>query len=976
MTGLNGNDQGRCDVSPFREHIERCPDPERALKNIETFLMTHPGLRGQFAAHAGQIALLFSVSQFLATFSTRNPEVLFTALRNLNRVQGREDFRDELRTSLAFCNSLRDGVKTVRLFKKKHLLVITLRDILKKGDPQETMLELSDLADAVIAESLPFVESFLRQRFGTPVNNGVVIIGLGKLGAREINYSSDIDIIVVYRDEGETSGVTTPQGASMNRISAFEYYVKVTEELNRFLSSNTEDGFAYRVDLRLRPQGQRGSLAISLRGCEEYYESWGQLWERAALIRSRPVAGDIPLGREFLESVRPFVYRKYLDFDAIEEIRRMKGQVENLKPGTVSLDIKRGYGGIREIEFFIQVFQLIYGGRVPLLRERSTLMALHRLMEKRLIGHDDFQQILVNYVYLRTLEHRLQQLNDVQTHTLPTQAADLDILGRKMGFPGREEFLSDLDRRRGKVREIYDSLLEVGQGKKAAGESKPDAGTILSSVFWDMEMPIEHLLKEELSKAGARDIARSTRCLMKIKANMTSFQTIRGRRLLENIVPRFVDDALRGADPDLALLQLVDFTSILSSKEAYLEAIFDRDQLIPILNFVFSNSEYLSKMLMSSPEYIESLVEGIVRKKTARAMAGEAQVLIDRYGDSKAIRFYRRMEEMRLGMLFLDRKISVRELLRALSMLAEVILGALLSGEGLLKSPSPPAALTVIGFGKLGGREITFNSDLDITFVTAGSPAASDVKTAETLLKMLMSYTKDGIAYQVDTRLRPEGSKGPLVNSLAGVSEYYLKSAKGWEIQALLKARTVFGSMSMRRLFSEMRTDVLLSRSAEITFAEMQHMRERIQRELSRERPGQQGSGSPAGMQESQQGGSYDIKLGPGGLGELEFSVQFLQLKHCREHADVLAQGTIDAVRRLHRAGVLDDGTMREISEVYAFYRTIETILRLRNETHLKVESSAFQSLLHITGMDADHFLRYLNEKRRWTGDFWNSLSG
>ena len=196
---------------------------------------------------------------------------------------------------------------------------------------------------------------------------------LGKLGAQELNYSSDVDIVFVYRDEGETSGVSSIPGITMNRVSAFEYYVKLVEEFTKFISSNTEDGFAYRVDLRLRPQGQRGSLALSLRGYEDYYESWGQLWEKAALLRARPVAGDDTLGRDFLRTVTPFIYRKYLDHETIDEIRRMKSQVEQLKSGTFSKDIKRGYGGIREIEFFIQIFQLMYGGKEPILRERSTL---------------------------------------------------------------------------------------------------------------------------------------------------------------------------------------------------------------------------------------------------------------------------------------------------------------------------------------------------------------------------------------------------------------------------------------------------------------------------------------------------------------------------------------------------------------------------------------------------------------------------
>ncbi len=920
------------------------PDPERAKNNIKSFLSENPDYTERLNTHYSQVATLFSYSQFLANYCIKNPEALFNALNKLSMTFETGHLRTELKELLSSCSSIDDGMKAIRNFKKNNFLIITLKDILKMAGLQDIMFDMSILADAILWESLDFVESFLRQRYGGAENNSIAVIALGKLGALELNYSSDIDIIFVYREEGETTGISTIHGVTMNKISAFEYYTKLVEEYTRFLSANTEDGFAYRVDLRLRPQGQRGSLVLSLRGYEEYYESWGQLWERAALLRARPAAGDMQLGQEFLKTIKPFVYRKYLDFEAIDEIRRMKSQVEQIKAATLSRDIKRGYGGIREIEFFIQIFQLIYSGKEPGLRERSTFMALHKLLQKGLIGYEDFGRLSDNYIFLRTLEHRLQQLNDIQTHTLPSSDAELDILGKKIGFLDRSAFLSELNKRRHKVRAIYDSLLE--------SRKEPPQGrltNILSSIFWDMETPIENLLTEELSKTKIRDVRKAMHYLMKIRNTIFSFQTIKGRRLLEDILPRFIDEALKGINPDLALLQLVDFSNILAAKESYLEAIAQRPEIISVLNFIFSQSEYLSKILMGSPEYIESIVEGEIRKKSLSALKNELKMLIDTHGEVTAIRLLRRFEEIKLGILFLDRKIGVIEIMKGLSKTADAILSTLLERHG--------DPLNIIAFGKLGGREIIFNSDLDLIFITLNEPTERDIKAAEKLLRVCTSYTKDGIAYRVDTRLRPEGSKGPLVSSIKGIRDYYLRHAQAWELQALLKARPINGSRT-HIYFMDMRKEVLMERGNEITIDDIKKMRERIQRELSKETSG-----------------TYDIKLGSGGLEELEFIVQYLQLRNCKKHPQLLVQGTLDGISRLNKNGIMKNNDAMMLKETYIFYRTIETILRLRNESFLKEDSSTLQSLANFMNMDGGKILSLLNEKRAWIIDFWNKIT-
>lgn len=933
------------------------PDPERAQKNIQSFVAKNPKYEEELNAHIMEISTLFSYSQFLANYSIKRPDALFYAIDNLNITFDVEQLRMELREVLSSCKSQMDGMRVVRNFKKNKLLIITLKDILRLSETQEIMLDMSNLADAILCESLIFVEHFLKERYGEPLNNSVTIVALGKLGAQELNYSSDVDIIFVYKEEGETSGVSTIQGVTINKISSFEYYTKLVEEFTRFLSLNTEDGFCYRVDLRLRPQGQRGNLAISLSAYEEYYEAWGQLWERAALLRARAVAGDMQLGQSFLETIKPFVYRKHLDFEAIDEIIRMKSQVEQIKPGTFSRDIKRGYGGIREIEFFIQIFQLIYGGKEPVLRERSTFKALHKLLLKGFIGYEDYDHLSDSYLFLRTLEHRLQQLNDIQTHTLPSNDKELDILGKKMGFYDRKSFLSELERKRHKVRSIYNYLLETKKDKPRG---------LLSDIFWDMETPVEDLLSEELKKTKIKDTKKAIYYLTKIRNNIYSFQTIRGRRLLEDILPIFIDEALKGINPDLALLQLVDFSRILATKESYLDAIAHKKEIISALNFIFSQSEYLSKMLINSPEYIESIVGGEIKKKSLRALKKEIEVLISRYGESTAIRLLRKFEEIKHGILFLNKKIGVQEIMKGLSKTADAILSKLLERQKITPSLTSSCCpyLNIIAFGKLGGREIIFNSDLDLIFITQDEPTETDIKTAEHLLRICMSYTKDGIAYRIDTRLRPEGSKGPLVSSIMGIRQYYLKHAQVWELQALLKARPILSSKSTRgsdvkiaAQFMEMRRDILISRGKEVTFKDIKRMREKIKKELLKEPPG-----------------SYDIKLGSGGIEELEFIIQYLQLKNSENNPNVLVQGSLDAIKRLNKKGFLKDIDALMFKETYIFYRTIETMLRLRNESLLKEGGAIIKSLAAFLDITEEGFINLLNKKRTFIKNFWDNL--
>ena len=921
------------------------PDPERSLNSLSSFLARNTARTDELKADIRDISMLFSFSQFLANYCILHPDVLFDTLKNVDSPRDKDALSSSLRERFRHTDkpvslsrqsfahlSLDPYMTAVREFRMKEILGITLRDILRKVDLVDTMLELSSLADVIIENSLMVVKSSLDEIYGAPDSDAFSVISLGKLGGEELNFSSDVDLMFVYGTEiGETSGIKTAHGITSNRISNHEYYCKVGETLTRFLSLNTESGFAYRVDLRLRPEGQRGDIALSLRSYEMYYESWGRAWERAMLIRARPVAGDPDLGSNFMGMIRPFVYRKYLDFSSIDEIRSLKSRIDStFKKG----DIKRGYGGIREIEFFAQALQLIYGGREPLLREKSVLKVLHRLLQKALTGQRDYFILSDNYRFLRTLEHRLQQLNDLQTHTIPSGEAEMEALAKKMGFYDRKTFIAGLEKRRDDVRGIYDSLF---------AERKEDQS--LSGTFFDEEFS-DTELKEYLAGIGIKNIEKAVRNIKSIKDSTLNFQTLRGRRLLGEILPLFVDSALKSNSPDTALNLLQSFADLLSTRESYLEIFSSSRELINMITYVFSQSEYISKMLIRRPRYLEMIGLQELSGKSLTILADEIKAVISEgHSVNDAIRLVKQAEEIRLGLLFLQKKIDVVEVIKGLSKTAEAILSAC---SGHIKEWG--ADMAVIGFGKLGGREITFNSDLDIIFVCPEEITQSNTKAAEKYLRMLISYTKEGIAYRVDTRLRPEGSKGPLVSSLDSFKKYYSRAAAFWEFQALLKARPVAGNIRTGLAFIEMAKDTLILRGREISASDIKQMRVRILKELSKESEG------------------YDIKLGPGGIIDIEFTVQYLQLSHCRTDKSLLVQGTLSCIHRLESSGIMDKADAGFLKEAYLFYRALESFLRLSGENILRREEDKLKNSADFIGLDNKYeFIEFLEKKRETT---------
>ena len=541
-------------------------DPKRAERNLQRFIELNPDSE-PLVEYITETAGLFAASQFLANYCISYPEELYAAIRERKKTITKKLLLEKVKTELVPDENLdvNHMMKVLRLFKKRYLLRITLRDIIGESDLLTSMNELTLLAETIISVSLEWSLRVNQQRFGEPSESVVTLIGLGKLGAEELNYSSDVDLMAVYdKEDGQTSGISSPSGIILNRISNHEFYCKVIEFLNKLLSSFTEDGIVYRVDLRLRPQGQRGDITLPLKAYQTYYESWGRMWERMVLIRARPVAGDTGLGDAFMETIRLFVWRKTLDYTEIEEIRGLKKKIDSTYARD---DIKRGYGGIREAEFFIHTFQLIYGSDNMALRSHKTLEALQALKGMRMVPEEDITILGENYLYLRRLEHYLQMKEDLQTHTLPSSDEEMDALARKMNFMSKKDFLANLRLKRMQIKNMYNTLL----------------GTQVDIHAETLNLLVGELDDEELSGyLSFRKVKNPEKCLMNLKSireHMSAFRTVQERSITREIIPQFLENALKSESPDRALAGLESFLTTYGIKTAHLSAVMEQKEL-------------------------------------------------------------------------------------------------------------------------------------------------------------------------------------------------------------------------------------------------------------------------------------------------------------------------------------------------------------------------------------------------------------
>ncbi|NOT54010.1 MAG: bifunctional [glutamate--ammonia ligase]-adenylyl-L-tyrosine phosphorylase/[glutamate--ammonia-ligase] adenylyltransferase, partial [Deltaproteobacteria bacterium] len=795
-----------------------------------------------------------------------------------------------------------------------------------------------------------------------------VVFGMGKFGGEELNFSSDIDLIYLYeRDDGFTTGGS--KGTTQPRM----FFTQLAQRLTRTLSDLIAGGRVFRVDLRLRPDGDNGAMVNSLPNTMLYYESWGQTWERVALLKARPVAGDKALGEQFLHDISPFVFRRYLDFSTIQDIKEMKGRVERALPSGEhnGFNVKLGRGGIREVEFVAQAIQLLHVGKDPQVRMRSTLAGLDRLVERKYLAASDGAALQGAYRFLRHVEHKLQMVQDRQTHSLPTNEAALVSLARRVrvGRPetddrGPEPALSDpqsaIRNPQSNVLARFHELLRVHteavhqifhslfHGADAAPEKPDEEASRLMG-----ELHQEERTLWRLQKWGFRNLPESYEHLKLLHDGPAhSPASPKRRKLLYDLAPLLFAEISHAADPDQALASMATLVASIGARSSFLSLLRENPSTLRTLIGLFGASEYLTRIFLRHPELLDNLVRtDLVRvHKDGAAMRADLDARlaeVEEFEDQLDIlRRYRTEEFLRVGINDSNRLLDVTEASAQLSMLAETCLvGAYdVARTALLKQldlTALPGRLVIVGMGKLGARELNYNSDLDLIFLYEpqedagpGRLSAQEcfTKLVQRLISVLQVKTREGEVYKIDTRLRPSGKSGSLVSSLAAFTRYHHESSQLWERQALIKARVVAGDLSLQAQVEELLTQVAYGVTIdEAGVAEIDHLRGRMEQELAHE-----------------SGDRFNIKTGRGGIVDIEFLVQMLQLRYGQRHSTLRQRATLSALAALREAEILPEEEYQLLTHGYRFLRTLENRLRIERDEPVEALENTNEQLRSV----------------------------
>ncbi len=832
---------------------------------------------------------VFAASPFVAGYAARESRVFADLLgRDLAETRQKHDYREALLKQLPSTPSEDELRQRLRQFRHRELVRIAVRDLCGLASLDEVLQELSGLADALVGVAAFMLQALLVPRYGTPVDEqgepvSLLVLAMGKLGGSELNFSSDIDLIFLYRANGDTTGAS-------RSIANQEFFDRLGRKLINCLNDTTADGFVYRVDMRLRPFGDSGALTSSFGALEHYYQVHGRDWERYALIKGRVIDGD-PRDLVQLEAItRPFVYRRYLDFGALEAVRDMKALI-NAEVAKFGLehDIKRGAGGIREIEFIGQMFQLIRGGREPRLRQRGIVPVLEVCAELGVLSGEEKTALIAAYRFLRVTEHRLQQVHDTQTQRLPLTGSEQARLAYGLGFGTWDEFFAVLEDHRARVRTCFGALLSSGE------ETAPVSGTGPS--LWQPELDLDST-QELLAVAGFQDIARANEVLHSLKdPRFLGRLSGDARNRLDRLMPPLVAACAARTDGATTLARLAELIRAIARRSVYIALLADNRNALTRLVDLCQASPWIARELTLAPVLLDELLDGRnlfsppsrsrLERTLDEALENSAEDGLERVMD--VLRVFKHQQVLRVAASDLTAALPIAEVSNHLTFIAEVLIDrarALAWAELIAKHGRPrcgkrAAGFAVIAYGKLGGLELGYGSDLDLVFVhdshgehqqTDGAkPLANDVfftRLAQRIIHLLATRTGAGTAYELDVRLRPSGAAGLLVTSLHAFAEYQATEAWTWERQALVRARPVAGSLEAGARFEAIRRGVLRTpREAHTLRHEIADMREKMRRQLDRST-----------------GETFDLKQGNGGITDIEFMVQYAVLRWANRH--------------------------------------------------------------------------------------------
>ncbi|MBK5932034.1 bifunctional [glutamate--ammonia ligase]-adenylyl-L-tyrosine phosphorylase/[glutamate--ammonia-ligase] adenylyltransferase [Halochromatium salexigens] len=906
-------------------------------------------------------ARVWEGSEFVALTAARHPHSLAELLESgaLRRASSAEQMSERLRAALAEVADEAQLQQILRHFRRQQMLRIVFRDLAGWAALDETLEDLTALADSCIRESLRLLEPWTRAELGMPEDGhgrpqSLLVLGMGKLGARELNLSSDIDLIFAFPSAGRVA-------EGPRELSVEQFFGRLCQRLVKALNAKTVDGFVFRVDTRLRPFGDAGPLAMSFDAMEGYYHSQAREWERYAMTKARVVAGP-PEDQADLEAMlRPFVYRRYLDFGAIASLRHLKGLIDReLRRKGMADNIKLGPGGIREIEFIGQSFQLIRGGREPELQVRPIQQVLALLGDKGLLEPDTVTELSAAYRFLRLTENRLQAWRDEQTHSLPSAAPARERLARSMGYAEWDAFAADLDAHRARVQRHFDEVF--------ADPDEPPRTATSVACLWE-RAPEQAEALTLLEAAGFEEAESAWRAIL-------DFHETADRRGLSNrglarlglVMPRLLEEVAACGAPDLTLGRVLKVLEAVLGRTAYLDLLAEHPDALHQLVRLSAKSPWFGERTARQPLLLDELLDprrlfeplhrAALEQELDQLLSGvEASDLEQRM---ERLRQFAEGNRLRVAAADVTGAIPLMVVSDYLTEIAEVTTARSLEiawHDLVERHGSPPGTdrtapgFSVIGYGKVGGIELGYNSDLDLVFVydeaCAGTmtegprPVASEqfyVRLGQRLIHVMTTPTYSGVLYEVDMRLRPDGNKGRIARSLASFADYQVESAWTWEHQALVRARPIAGDPRLGERFGRVRAEILQrAREPEPLREEVRSMRAKMRANLDKTRAGW-----------------FDLKQGAGGIADIEFMVQYAVLRWAREHPDLTRwTDNIRLLETLIRLGLLADAVGADLTSAYkalraAYHRrALQDTAGLVEEARLGLERAAVIAIWH-----------------------------
>lgn len=940
---------------------------ELSARAYEELIEKQPSIRHWPSQHLNSLRTVLGISRFVLDALMHDENLCQEFPVMLERSSRHENYRDSLFQQLKSCQDEEAGYALLRHFRYREMVYIAWRDILSDWPLTDSLAHLTALAEAMIFETYQWQYRLCCAQYGTPCNaNGepqpMLIIGMGKLGGGELNFSSDIDLIFCYPENGETTGVRRPLANS-------QFFIRLGQRIIRSLEQKTVDGFCYRVDMRLRPFGDSGPLAISFAAIEDYYQEQGRDWERYAMVKARVMGREMYAHYQQLRNMlRPFVYRRYTDFSVIQSLRRMKVMIQRevRRRGLVN-NIKLGAGGIREIEFIIQVFQLIRGGREPSLRHRGLLKTLESIEQLDLLSSSDIAILRDAYHYLRRLENLMQALADKQTQTLPADRLDQLKLVTAMGEDSWETLLTNVNTHMAKVNTIFADLIGDAPGE-------PDDDGDVYHDIWDMAHQ-QHVLVAIFEKECEFDYPYEevARAIQNFKTDIDR-KTLgpRGREVLNHLMPKLLRTILTHKDARFGIPRVLYLLDKIVTRTTYLELLDEHPAALTQLVHLCTASPMISERLARYPILLDELIDPThlynpVKLDAYRIELRDFLARIpkdDMEQQMEGLRQFKQVCILKVAAADIAGVLPIMKVSDHLTYLAEAIVGAVvhLAWGQMMEKYGQPNHLSqrdgngfaVIGYGKVGGWELGYHSDLDVVFihdcpdnVYTDGPKSIDgrqfyLRLAQRIIHLFSTRTSSGILYEIDTRLRPSGASGLLVTSVESFADYQQNEAWTWEHQALVRARAIYGDADIKQKFKQIRQSILCTvRDEQKLRQDVVDMRDKMRTHLAGKKPGR-----------------FMLKADRGGITDIEFLAQYLVLK-CSPQLSSLTTWS-DNVRIFE--SLVNEGVMNKDDAE----KLINAYTSMRNQMHRR----------NLLNLSADVAENKLLEERENVESMWHKWLG